>query len=156
MRTILLSLVLAASLAAAHKTARKQVIQPRALDVSEVAQRLKKMLGRLIGEKFEIKMNCPANLPAVHADEGGVEQILMNLVLNARDALPDGGRLLVTLDTVDAGLSRVAGHPTVKPGRFVQLAVADDVSIGARYLHGFPITGANPKDQFTVGANFHF
>ena len=104
---------------------RKQVLQPHPLNLSTVVQRTKKMLSRLIGEKFEIHLDCPDELPSVLADEGGMEQILINLALNARDAMPDGGSIeiatgLSVLDETAASL-----NPEARPGRFVRLSVTD-------------------------------
>jgi two-component system cell cycle sensor histidine kinase/response regulator CckA len=105
---------------------RKQVLQPRVLDLCEIMLRTRKMLSRLVGEKFEVKIHCETESVSVRADEGGLEQILMNLVLNARDAMPDGGTVeisaaLVTLDEKDA-----ARNPQeARPGRFACLRVID-------------------------------
>ncbi len=104
---------------------RKQVLQPRALNLSEIVTRTKKMLSRLMGEKFEVKVACETDIVSVCADEGGLEQILMNLVLNARDAMPNGGAVeistrLVTLDQTD-----VLRNPEGRPGRFACLRVTD-------------------------------
>jgi PAS domain S-box-containing protein len=104
---------------------RKQVLQPHLLNLSAVVQRTRKMLGRLIGEKFEIQLRCPNDLLSVLADEGGMEQVLINLALNARDAMPDGGVIeigtsVTVLDEAAAGLGSDA-----RPGRFVCLSVTD-------------------------------
>lgn len=104
---------------------RKQVLQPHLLNLSALVQRTKKMLGRLIGEKFEIRLTCPNELPSVLADEGGMEQILINLALNARDAMPNGGIVeigtgVAVLDATDASLNAEA-----RLGRFVCLSVTD-------------------------------
>ncbi len=104
---------------------RKQVLQPHLLNLSAVIQRTKKMLSRLIGEKFEIQLDCPDELPSVLADEGGVEQILINLALNARDAMPEGG--IINISTDVAVLDEAAGtlNAEARPGRFVCLSVTD-------------------------------
>src|ERR1051325_4040909 len=98
-RNALLNQIMQASQRAASFTkqllafSRKQVLQPRLLNLSATVTNTRKMLSRLIGEKYEIKLECPAELPSVMADEGGIEQILINLALNARDAMPNGGVL---------------------------------------------------------------
>jgi PAS domain S-box-containing protein len=104
---------------------RKQVLQARPLDLSGVMLRMKKMLSQLIGEKYEIQLNCPPGVPAILADEGGIEQTLINLVLNARDAMPAGG--VIRLETGLSVLDEAAANstPGARAGRFVWLAVSD-------------------------------
>jgi PAS domain S-box-containing protein len=104
---------------------RKQVLQAQPLDLSAVMLRMKKMLPQLIGEKYEIQLNCPPGVPAILADEGGIEQTLINLVLNARDAMPAGG--VIRLETGLSVLDEAAANstPGARAGRFVWLAVSD-------------------------------
>jgi two-component system, cell cycle sensor histidine kinase and response regulator CckA len=104
---------------------RKQVLQARPLDLSGVMLRMKKMLSQLIGEKYEIQLNCPPGVPAILADEGGIEQTLINLVLNARDAMPAGG--VIRLETGLSVLDEAAANstPGARAGHFVWLAVSD-------------------------------
>jgi two-component system cell cycle sensor histidine kinase/response regulator CckA len=104
---------------------RKQVLQPHLISLSAVVQRTKKMLGRLIGEKYAIQLRCPNDLPSVLADEGGMEQILINLALNARDAMPDGGTIEIgtELAVLDEGAASL--NSEARPGRFVCLTVTD-------------------------------
>jgi len=104
---------------------RKQVLQPHLINLSTVVQRTKKMLGRLIGEKYEIQLHCPNEMPAVLADEGGMEQILINLALNARDAMPDGGIIEVRTEVATLDEAAPAANPEARPGRFVCLSVTD-------------------------------
>jgi two-component system cell cycle sensor histidine kinase/response regulator CckA len=104
---------------------RKQVLQPRPLNLSTVVTRTKKMLSRLIGEKYEIELRCPNELTSVLADEGGMEQILINLALNARDAMPEGGLIEIATDTATFGDTATRTHPEARPGRYVRLAVTD-------------------------------
>src|ERR1051325_6270281 len=98
-RNALLNQIMQASQRAASFTkqllafSRKQGLQPRLLNLSATVTNTRKMLARLLGEKYEIKLQCPAEIPSVMADEGGIEQILINLALNARDAMPNGGVL---------------------------------------------------------------
>ena len=104
---------------------RKQVLQARPLDLSVVVLRMKKMLSQLIGENYEIQVDCPPGVPAVLADEGGMEQTLINLVLNARDAMPAGGviRFETGLSVLDEAAAN--SNPDARAGRFVWLAVSD-------------------------------
>src|SRR6185312_285862 len=94
-RAALLEQIMQASQRAATFTrqllafSRKQVLQPRVLNFHELVLRMKKMLSRLVGEKFDVQVHCEDDPLCVRADEGGIEQVLMNLVLNARDAMPE-------------------------------------------------------------------
>ena len=104
---------------------RRNVKETRDLDLGEVIGSMTKLLLRLLGEDFSLESRLAPSLPAVNADQGMVEQVLLNLVVNARDAMPKGGRLLVSLDAVDIDADSAAGKPGVTPGRFVCLAVSD-------------------------------
>jgi two-component system cell cycle sensor histidine kinase/response regulator CckA len=104
---------------------RKQVLSPRVISLNDIMLNLDSLLRRLIGEDIEV-LTTPANdLGSVKADPGQIEQVLMNLALNARDAMPHGGKL--TLETANAQLdaSYAEGHQPVKPGSYVMLAVSD-------------------------------
>jgi CheY-like chemotaxis protein len=83
------------------------------------------MLGRLIGEKFEIHLDCPDELPSVLADEGGMEQILINLALNARDAMPEGGTIEIATGLSVLDETAASSNAEARPGRFVRLSVTD-------------------------------
>jgi hypothetical protein len=104
---------------------RRQVLQPRIIDLNESLARMDKMLRRLLGEDIELKALAGPSLGAVRVDPGQIEQVVMNLAVNARDAMPDGGRLTIeTADVVlDEGYARE--HPGTKPGPHVMLAVSD-------------------------------
>jgi CheY-like chemotaxis protein len=100
------------------------------------------MLSRLIGEKFEIQLRCQPDLPSAMADEGGLEQILINLALNARDAMPDGGVIEIAtgLSVLDA--EKAAANPEARAGRFVSLTITDhgcgmDTQVLARIFDPF-------------------
>ncbi|MBI4545657.1 MAG: PAS domain S-box protein [Gemmatimonadetes bacterium] len=103
---------------------RKQLLQPRPLDLNATVSELEKMLRRLIGEDIQMQVRLAPQLGRVRADLGQVEQVIVNLVVNARDAMPDGGR--ITIETANAELAREQAHrPEMQPGRYVMLAVTD-------------------------------
>jgi PAS domain S-box-containing protein len=104
---------------------RKQVLEPKVLDLNEVVADVEKMLDRLIGEDVQLVTVFGSDLGKVRADRGQVEQVLLNLVVNARDAMPRGGRLL--LETSNAVLDQAYArlHPEARPGPYVLLAVSD-------------------------------
>jgi signal transduction histidine kinase/ActR/RegA family two-component response regulator len=104
---------------------RKQVLAPRLLGLNAVVAELAPMLERLIGENIELHTALPAGLGEVRADRGQMEQVIMNLVVNARDAMPRGGRL--TLETADVELDAAAvrGRLGLRPGPHVLLAITD-------------------------------
>jgi len=104
---------------------RKQVLQPRVLDLTAVVSELAPLLRRLIGEDINLVV-IPAARGRVKADRAGLEQVITNLVINSRDAMPAGGRL--TIETADADLDAafVGLHPATQPGSYVALVVRDE------------------------------
>jgi len=104
---------------------RKQTIQPVALDLNCVVTDIEKMLRRLIGEDIDLSIGRDNNLKRVKADRGQMEQVLMNLAVNARDAMPQGGKL--SIETANAELDEiyVRQHPYAKAGQYVMLSVSD-------------------------------
>jgi PAS domain S-box-containing protein len=104
---------------------RKQILQDQIVDLNTIVTSMGALLQRLIGEDIELRTRLPAPLDRVCADAGQVEQIIMNLVLNARDAMPRGGS--VTIETANAELDArwVALHPGASAGRHVMLAISD-------------------------------
>ena len=104
---------------------RRQVLQPKILDLNTVVTKMGPMLGHLIGKDIELSTDLSPSLSRVKADPGQIEQVILNLAVNARDAMPDGGR--ITIATADAALSPAyaAVHPEVRPGPHVLLSVAD-------------------------------
>jgi PAS domain S-box-containing protein len=104
---------------------RKQIIEPRVLDLNEIIVSLQKMLVRLIGENIELKTVRSENLGAVKVDQGQFEQILVNLVVNARDAMPDGGKLAIETANVELDTDYCSAQVSVMPGHYVMLAVSD-------------------------------
>jgi len=104
---------------------RKQVLQPQWLDLNEVIQSVSKMLHRVLSEDIVVLTQPAPALPAVHADNGMIEQVLMNLVVNARDAMPRGGQLTIGTEPITLTETQAREHPQAKPGPFVCLSVAD-------------------------------
>jgi len=104
---------------------RRQILQPKVLDLNAVVAKMGRTLRRLIGEDIELSTDLSPSLSRVKADPGQIEQVIVNLAANARDAMPDGGR--ITVATADAELSPAyaAAHPEVHPGPHVLLSVAD-------------------------------
>jgi CheY-like chemotaxis protein len=106
---------------------RKQVLQPCVLDLNIVVADLEKMLRRLIGEHIALVTDCLPSLARVRADRGQLEQVLVNLAVNARDAMPNGGTLRIRTSNVELTQEHWLGHPDVepRPGRYVLLSVTD-------------------------------
>jgi nitrogen-specific signal transduction histidine kinase/CheY-like chemotaxis protein len=104
---------------------RKNLIQPRPLDLRDVVGNLSKMLQSLLGETIPLQFQAPTDLPLVQADVGMLEQVLLNLAVNARDAMPKGGKLTITLAPLEVDDAYVTSHPQARRGRFVRLRVTD-------------------------------
>jgi PAS domain S-box-containing protein len=104
---------------------RKQVLQPKTLDLNSIALNLDKLLRRLMDENIEMITRVDENLGAIKADPAQIEQVIMNLVVNARDAMPKGGRLTLETANVELDSLYAADHVSVRPGRYVMLAVSD-------------------------------
>ncbi|MBW2734194.1 MAG: PAS domain S-box protein [Deltaproteobacteria bacterium] len=104
---------------------RKQVMEPRVLDLNEVVGDMDRMLSRLIGEDIEFSTMLAEGLGHVTADPSQVEQVLMNLVVNARDAMPRGGKLTIETANVELGEEYAKKHPDTAVGSYVMLAVTD-------------------------------
>jgi PAS domain S-box-containing protein len=104
---------------------RRQVLQPRVVDLNEVLAGMEKMLRRLIGEDIDLTVNPTGNLARVRVDPGQIEQVVMNLVVNARDAMPLGGK--ITIETANVVLDEryAAAHSGTRPGPHVMIAVSD-------------------------------
>jgi two-component system cell cycle sensor histidine kinase/response regulator CckA len=104
---------------------RKQVLQPKILDLNVIVANTSKMLSRLIGEDIRFRTTLDPGLKQVKADPGQIEQVLMNLVVNARDAMPDGGSL--SIETANVYLDEIYAeqHVEVRPGHHVVLVVSD-------------------------------
>jgi len=104
---------------------RKQVMRPRVINLDRLLTDLQKMLQRLIREDIEVKQNLTPELWSVKADPDQVEQVIMNLVVNARDAMPKGGVLTIGTSNVELGAQEVKGFLDLKPGRYVSLTATD-------------------------------
>ncbi|MBN1884779.1 MAG: PAS domain S-box protein [Candidatus Krumholzibacteriota bacterium] len=105
---------------------RRQIIQPAVIDVNGVVVDLDRMLRRMIGENVRLETDLAPSLAHVRADRGQIEQVVMNLVVNARDAIAAGGRIALRTGNVDLGEEYARAHAGVAPGRYVLLAVEDD------------------------------
>jgi two-component system cell cycle sensor histidine kinase/response regulator CckA len=104
---------------------RRQVMQPKQLDLNDVVSHMTRMLGRILGEDIKVQFNYSSTTPLVHADVGMMEQILLNLAVNSRDAMPLGGRLTIKISVADISASELAAHPGGRAGRFACLSVID-------------------------------
>jgi len=105
---------------------RRQVLQPRVLDLNKLVSSLSTMLQRLIGEDVDLQLELSGDLGRVSADPGQIEQVLMNLTVNSRDAMPQGGVLTVETANVTLDENYTNRHMLVKPGQYVLLAVSDN------------------------------
>jgi len=129
---------------------RRQVLQPKVLDLNKLVASLSTMLRRLIGEDVDLRLALDQELGRVNADPGQLEQVLMNLAVNARDAMPKGGTLTVETANVYLDESYAMRRITVKPGPYILLAVSDngtgmDESTQARLFEPFFTTKATGK-----------
>ncbi len=104
---------------------RRQVLEPRILDINQVLLGLEPMLRRLIGEDVDFSLLTKRTIGMVFADPGRLEQVVMNLVVNARDAMPDGGKLTIETCDVEIDEAYAAVHHDVTPGQYVMVAVSD-------------------------------
>jgi two-component system cell cycle sensor histidine kinase/response regulator CckA len=104
---------------------RRQVLQPRVLDLNAVVSEAEAMLARVIGENVEIVTVLAPDLGRVRADPGQIQQVIFNFAVNARDAMPGGGRLTLRTRNVDLDHGYAERHPGLAPGRYVALLVSD-------------------------------
>jgi signal transduction histidine kinase len=131
---------------------RQQILDRRLLDINLIVGDLKNILGRTLGEDIELKLLRAPKLDTVQVDRGQVEQVVMNLVVNARDAMPNGGKLTIETANVDLDEAYAREHPGVIPGAFVMIAVSD-TGIGmdrATQLRAFePFFSTKERDKGT-------
>ena len=104
---------------------RKQILVPKPLDLNSMVAESRDMLRRLLGEDIELVTRLAPDLGQVMADPGQLHQVLMNLVVNARDAMPGGGKLTIATANMDAGEGLSAGREGIAPGQSVLLSVGD-------------------------------
>ncbi len=104
---------------------RRQVLQPKLIDLNGIVLGLDKLLRRLMDEDIQMTTIPGKDVGTIKADPGQMEQVIMNLVVNARDAMPNGGRLTVETANMDLDAAYGSDHATVKPGSYVMLAVSD-------------------------------
>jgi PAS domain S-box-containing protein len=104
---------------------RMQVLQPRAMNLNSVVEEMGKLIPRLIGEDIELIVRSSADLGTIRADASQMEQVIMNLAVNSRDAMPKGGRFTIETSNVELDNLYRAAHPVVQPGKYVLLAVSD-------------------------------
>jgi two-component system cell cycle sensor histidine kinase/response regulator CckA len=129
---------------------RLQVLQPHVMNLNDVVEEMGRLLPRLIGEDVELVIRRSEDLGAIRADASQMEQVIMNLAVNARDAMPKGGKILIETSNAELDRTYSAMHPVVRQGRYVLLAVSDsgmgmDAETQARIFEPFFTTKAQGK-----------
>jgi PAS domain S-box-containing protein len=104
---------------------RRQVMQPRRLNMNEVVSNMKNMLGRILGEDIALRVNYFPQQALIEADAGMIEQVLLNLAVNSRDAMPQGGLLTISISVVEVTPSQCSTRSEARAGKFVCLSVSD-------------------------------
>jgi hypothetical protein len=104
---------------------RLQMLQPKVMNLNDVVGEMGRLLPRLIGEDIELIIRTSEGLSAIRADGGQMEQIIMNLVVNARDAMPEGGKLIIETSNIELDSAYNDRHPIVRQGSYVLLCVSD-------------------------------
>jgi two-component system cell cycle sensor histidine kinase/response regulator CckA len=105
---------------------RKQLLQPQVLDLNVLIANIDKMLRRIIGEDIELVIMFGSDIGRIKADPTQLEQVMLNLVVNARDAMPNGGKIIVETRNVELDEAYTRRHVAVEPGRYTMLAVSDN------------------------------
>ncbi|MDB4995011.1 MAG: Blue-light-activated protein [Myxococcaceae bacterium] len=129
---------------------RQQVLQPMVVDLNAIVVGMKSMLARLLGEDVELRIVTDQAIGRVLADPGQIEQVVMNLAVNARDAMPDGGKLTIELSNVELDAAYVQAHVGVAAGNYVMVATSDtgmgmDAATRARIFEPFFTTKERGK-----------
>ncbi len=129
---------------------RNQILEPRILDLRESIQSMESMLSRLIGEDIDVVVRLAPDAGHVKADPGQIEQVILNLALNARDAMPNGGTMIIELANAELDASYARRHAGVTPGQYVRLSVSDtgtgmDDATRARIFDPFFTTKAHGR-----------
>jgi PAS domain S-box-containing protein len=106
--------------------ARRQIIEPVDLNLNSTITDLMAMVSRVLGEQIEIRTSLAKDLPAIRADVGQIEQLIMNLIVNARDAMPNGGQVVIETEPVQLDANSCRAHPHAKAGPYVLLSVSDN------------------------------
>ena len=104
---------------------RMQVLQPRVINLNKIVEDMGKLIPRLLGEDVELVVRTSPDLGAIRADASQMEQVIMNLAVNARDAMPSGGRLVIETSNAELDRSYANARPVVTPGPYILLAVSD-------------------------------
>lgn len=104
----------------------KQAMQPRVLQINDSIRHMEKMLSRLLGEPIRLRCELAEHLPPIEADEGNLQQVIMNLVVNARDAMPAGGTIVVRTQFIQVDREHVLHNPEAVPGPYVCIHVLDE------------------------------
>lgn len=104
---------------------KRQPLKPEVVSLNQHLKEMERMLRRLIGEDIRLELSLKDDLAPVSVDPGQIDQVILNLVVNARDAMPEGGELTIETDNVELDSSYAAVHPEVVPGSYVLLAVTD-------------------------------
>jgi PAS domain S-box-containing protein len=105
---------------------RQQVLQPQVVSLNKILESMQKMLSRLIGEDIRVRTVCSKELALVKLDPAQIEQVILNLAINARDAMPKGGQLTLETDRAELDETYSKDHPWVKPGTYMRLTVSDN------------------------------
>jgi two-component system, cell cycle sensor histidine kinase and response regulator CckA len=129
---------------------RQQVLEPRQLNINSIVNEMRQLLHRLIGEGIELEMRLADDIGQVHADSGQMEQVIMNLAVNARDAMPNGGTLIIQTSNIVVGDADMQAQLGIGRGRYIMLAISDtgmgmDAQTRARMFEPFFTTKAPGK-----------
>jgi two-component system cell cycle sensor histidine kinase/response regulator CckA len=104
---------------------RRQILQPKIINLNDLIRDMEKMFSRIIGEDVELKTHLNSRLGRIETDPGQIEQVILNLVVNARDAMPAGGIILIETDNVTLDRTARRKHPEIREGKFIRLSITD-------------------------------